>query len=370
MPKKMIILLCAILIIVFGSYPKIIPTARAEIITPREEQLSYKVEAVTNVNQEKVVVEDNLVQLNEQMKRMDEALQDNHNYLLKTEQQIETVAIELSQLEKEAGALKDQISKRNEILKDRAQSYQESGGKVGYIEVFLGSLSFKDFIERVGVVTKIVNADRNLMEQHEADKKSLETKQSIIEKKLTDLTSLQTEFQGMQAQLIEQQQQTEQAKEQLEKKHTSIQIELAEAVAALQVVEGENPLISTVITAGYKYIGNSVYVFGGGRNEKDIENGRFDCSAFVHWAFSQGGIIIGSTTDTLKNSGTQIAVSEMKPGDLVFFDTYKQDGHVGIYLGDGKFIGSQSSTGVAIADMITGYWNETFNGRVVRMIIE
>jgi len=48
----------------------------------------------------------------------------------------------------------------------------------------------------------------------------------------------------------------------------------------------------------------------------------------------------------------------MKTGDLVFFDTYKKDGHVGIYVGDGKFIGTQTSTGVAIADMSKGYWKE------------
>lgn len=57
----------------------------------------------------------------------------------------------------------------------------------------------------------------------------------------------------------------------------------------------------------------------------------------------------------------------MQPGDLVFFDTYKADGHVGIYVGDGKFIGAQSKTGVAIADMSKGYWQQKFNGRVKRI---
>ena len=58
----------------------------------------------------------------------------------------------------------------------------------------------------------------------------------------------------------------------------------------------------------------------------------------------------------------------MRPGDMVFFNTYKTDGHVGIYLGGGKFIGSQSSTGVAVANMSSGYWADTFNGRVMRVM--
>ncbi|MGJ7922833.1 C40 family peptidase [Neobacillus sp. LXY-4] len=135
--------------------------------------------------------------------------------------------------------------------------------------------------------------------------------------------------------------------------------------ASIPIIEKE--YIQTIISAGNKYIGHSTYVFGGGRNEIDIANGRFDCSAFVHWVFAQASIEVGNTTDTLKTSGTQISVNEMAPGDLVFFNTYKNDGHVGIFLGDGKFIGSQSSTGVAIVDMTQGYWKETFSGRVIRI---
>ena len=127
-----------------------------------------------------------------------------------------------------------------------------------------------------------------------------------------------------------------------------------------------------VIDVGYKWIGNSDYVFGGGRNQSDIARGRFDCSSFVHWAFSQVGVDLGpltsTSTETLKHLGKPIPPNEIQPGDLVFFDTYKIDGHVGIYIGNGKFIGAQSSTGVAIADMSAGtYWSDVFNGRVKRI---
>lgn len=113
-----------------------------------------------------------------------------------------------------------------------------------------------------------------------------------------------------------------------------------------------------VTTVGNRWIGNSVYVFGGGRNQEDVKYGRFDCSSFVYWAFNQIGVQLGSqtsvSTETLKNMGTAIEEKDMHPGDLVFFDTYKEDGHVGIYIGDGKFIGAQSSNGVAIEDMTSG----------------
>ncbi|MDC0706184.1 MULTISPECIES: coiled-coil domain-containing protein [Priestia] len=131
------------------------------------------------------------------------------------------------------------------------------------------------------------------------------------------------------------------------------------------------PKASNVVTVGNRWIGNSAYVFGGGRSQSDISHGLFDCSSFVHWAYSQVGVNLGPlgsvSTETLKHAGTQVSSSQMQPGDLVFFDTYKKDGHVGIYVGGGKFIGAQSSTGVAIANMSSGYWKQKFNGRVVRI---
>ncbi|AIF45740.1 NlpC/P60 family protein [Virgibacillus sp. SK37] len=125
------------------------------------------------------------------------------------------------------------------------------------------------------------------------------------------------------------------------------------------------------VEIGKQFINNSIYVFGGGRNQSDIDRGRFDCSSFVHFSLTNTGYDVGAlssvTTDTLKKLGKSVSISDIQPGDLVFFDTYKKDGHVGIYAGKGKFIGAQESTGVAIADMTTGYWKEKFNGRIKRL---
>lgn len=128
---------------------------------------------------------------------------------------------------------------------------------------------------------------------------------------------------------------------------------------------------SEVAEVGTKWIDNSYYTFGGGRTRGEQEEGNFDCSAFVHWSFEQVGVDLGElsgvNTDSLKVQGKTVSYGDAEPGDMVFFDTYKLDGHVGIYIGDGQFIGSQSSTGVAIESMEEGYWANTFNGRVKRL---
>ncbi|WP_019156877.1 C40 family peptidase [Robertmurraya massiliosenegalensis] len=127
-----------------------------------------------------------------------------------------------------------------------------------------------------------------------------------------------------------------------------------------------------VASVGSKYIGRSEYVFGGGRNQFDILNGRFDCSSFVHWAYAQAGIdlgpLTGTSTETLNKMGRKVSISEIKVGDLIFWNTYKRDGHVGIYIGNGKWIGSQSSTGVAIENLSKKYYSDRFEGHVRRIL--
>lgn len=129
-----------------------------------------------------------------------------------------------------------------------------------------------------------------------------------------------------------------------------------------------------VATAGTKYIGRSVYKFGGGRSQSDILNGFFDCSSFVHWAYAQAGINLGpltsTSTETLNKLGKKVSINELKVGDLIFWDTYKRDGHVGIYIGNGKWIGSQNSTGVAIVDVNNSWYTQRFSGHVRRILPE
>ena len=110
---------------------------------------------------------------------------------------------------------------------------------------------------------------------------------------------------------------------------------------------------------------------GWGRNQGDINARKFDCSSYVRWAYSSAGVDLGpvsaTTTDTLVKLGKVVKASEMKRGDVIFFDTYKINGHVAIYLGDGKFLNDSSSQGVSVGDLNTKYWKDRFNGNVRRV---
>jgi len=102
------------------------------------------------------------------------------------------------------------------------------------------------------------------------------------------------------------------------------------------------------------------YVFGG----RTPETG-FDCSGLVRYVFDRvTGRSLPYTSYEMASLGTQVSSSDLQPGDLVFYNTRgRRNSHVGIYIGDGKFIHApRSGTEVRIEDMRQAYWDRRFTG--------
>lgn len=94
------------------------------------------------------------------------------------------------------------------------------------------------------------------------------------------------------------------------------------------------------------------------------ENG-LDCSGFVRYVFKDAvGEELPRTSKEISKVGEHIEKKDLQPGDLVFYNTLRKGfSHVGIYLGDNKFIHSPSAGGkVRIESMDLGYWKKRFNG--------
>ncbi|MFC0271701.1 peptidoglycan-binding protein [Metabacillus herbersteinensis] len=87
----------------------------------------------------------------------------------------------------------------------------------------------------------------------------------------------------------------------------------------------------------------------------------FDCSGFINYVYKNSGLLVPRTVNEIWNFG--IKVNKAGIGDLVFFQTYKPGpSHVGIYLGNGRFIHTSSSKGVSIGEMSNPYWNSRYLG--------
>ena len=105
----------------------------------------------------------------------------------------------------------------------------------------------------------------------------------------------------------------------------------------------------------------SPYRLGGTSPESGL-----DCSGFVGHVFREAaGVTLPRDSRSISEAAQPLAPDELQPGDLVFFNTLNRGfSHVGIYLGDDRFVHASSSrTGsVVVSNLKDRYWRERFDG--------
>lgn len=106
---------------------------------------------------------------------------------------------------------------------------------------------------------------------------------------------------------------------------------------------------NTVVATAKKYLGCK-YVYGG------TTPSGFDCSGFTQYVYKQCGVSLNRTSDAQASNGTAVSKSNLQPGDLVIFT-----GHVGIYIGNNKFIhAANPSKGVITTSLSDSYYTKTY----------
>lgn len=326
-------------------------------------------------------------EINEEIQTLQYALDENENQIKKTEEQIET-------LEKEIDELNEKIEARNEIIKNRISSYQENGGNIQFLDVILGAEGFTDFISRVSTATTLTNADMDLIAENEKDKETVQVKLDEQEDAKAEL-QLQKDTIETQKKEQEENKKALKAKEEKLKKEkaelesesselkafeSQIRAQMAAPAPVVTVAEsssnnsndsgnsnnssksnsGSNKNVAytgtgkSAIAAGQTVLGTP-YVYGG------TSTSGFDCSGFVRWAYAHEGISLPRTSSAQAGVGTTVSKSNLQAGDLVFFNTTGRGiSHVGIYVGNGKFLGAQSSGGVSYASINDSYWGPKY----------
>ncbi len=120
-----------------------------------------------------------------------------------------------------------------------------------------------------------------------------------------------------------------------------------------------------VILQGLKMVGVN-YRRGG-----NDEDSGLDCSGFVRLVYKDTiGTLLPRTSREMSEVGQRVDSQDLKPGDLVFFNTMRRTfSHVGIYLGDNHFLHSpKPGAEVRVESMDSSYWIKRYNG--ARRVIE
>ena len=125
-------------------------------------------------------------------------------------------------------------------------------------------------------------------------------------------------------------------------------------------------LVDTVSGKSEELINRAMEVIGVRyRWDAELPQSGLDGSSFVGYVFKDKlGFLLPRKSTQMSRVGQPVNRDELQPGDLVFFNTMRLTfSHVGIYVGDNKFIHSPSKgTAVRVDDLSSLYWDKRFDG--------
>jgi cell wall-associated NlpC family hydrolase len=136
--------------------------------------------------------------------------------------------------------------------------------------------------------------------------------------------------------------------------------------ATNKLTSSVNSMSASVVGSTESLIDNAMqligvrYRWGGNTPQSGL-----DCSGFVRYVFNDTfGFLLPRKSSQMSKVGLVVGKEELRPGDLVFFNTMRHAfSHVGIYVGDNKFIHAPSKgKSIRVDDMTKVYWEKRYNG--------
>lgn len=340
-------------------------------------------------------IESNVQKLNIDIYEIEDSINEVKSEISLLEKEIEESEIKIKEKE-------DEIKEQSKIIKETAKSayMNNSDGVKEYLQLLLDSGSISEFAQRFFMIKEIVSQNKARLNEFNSDKDLLEQYKSELDSKRNELDNNVQELEDKESylndkkmaqeeKLAEYTKIKEQYYEELEAKESEMRAQYAERVAETNneestssevvgtqsatilpessvesivesneassgIVETSGSSIGTnIVNIAYKYLGVP-YVWGG------TSPSGFDCSGFVQYVYKEAGINLSRTTYSQITEG--YAVSSLEPGDLVFFGSYSNPYHVGIYIGNGQYVHSPR-TGDVVKVASLSYRNDYCGGR-------
>ncbi|MGO1355745.1 C40 family peptidase [Alkalibacterium gilvum] len=379
-----------------------------------------------NLNNTIQTLEEDVLNTEDELGAIDGSIAENEERIEEAMAKLEEAHKEMEAYQKEIDALEIVIENRNEQLEKQARKIQVDGQTTNFIEFLIDAESLGDIIGRIDVVSNLVGTNRKLVKAQVRDQQEVEEKQEKTEATITEQNDLAADLEGISEELEQQRLEKEVLVAQLASEKATAEadrnkflsqkaeaekavVELVSAreeaaTAARETVGASNaasesssvdaevsvsssnktsqktekessksnetaktskpvktPEVSTngVTWGQISSYANGVlgtpYLYGGSTTAA------FDCSGFTSYVFNKVGVSLPRSAAGQYAGATK--VSNPRPGDLVFFSNNgSRVTHVGIYVGNGQFIGSQTSTGVAYTSVHTNYWGPRLVG--------
>ena len=315
-------------------------------------------------------------------------IKDNQNKTAELVTEMEATQKTLVTLQDEIETLKEVIARREDHLAEQARSVQVMGNTGNLISFVLSAESLDELVGKIDVVTKMVGANRSTIKKQEEDKELVEEKEAETLVKQEEQQVLAAELEANHSELEERKAEEETMLAEIAAKKAVAQGERDRLLAQAAAAEARRRALAAARTATVTVASSNTsssanrgavtpsssqapapaanngsllgiahslkgvrYVYGGSTTAG------FDCSGFTRHVFQQAGRSIPRSAAGQYSATSRVSRAQAQPGDLIFFSLAGRGvNHVGIYLGGGNFIGSQTSTGVAVASINSGYW--------------
>lgn len=308
----------------------------------------------------------------------------------KADSKIDATKAKIAKLDGDINKEKQELAARKDAMKKQLVSLQkEAGDSVTgsiFIDFLLNSKNLSDLISRGTTVTKLNQANKDALDAVKDAKDklaSMQDDQKAAEKTLEDTRAdLVTD----KSKLVTLQKNSKKQSEKLTKiladnkdvlaklnAKAAKQAAAAQAAAAskaseAKVVKTANKTTTsgkaTPIAAVNNNVADANKSYGSAIAAALSQQGKpyvwgaagpsaYDCSGLVMWAYAKVGVSLPHSSAAQATMGTRISVSQLQPGDLVFFGSPVH--HVGIYIGGGMFVHAPHTGSVVKTQSISGY---------------
>ncbi|MEG0773841.1 NlpC/P60 family protein [Clostridium sp.] len=284
-------------------------------------------------------LEDKIFKITQKIEKYDMEIEHALDEIQNNEKQLKTIQEETLLTEDTLNLIEKELENEQQLFNKRMRAMYISGFDV-YLDVLFKSKGFSDLLTRVSALNNIIKFNNEIIASVKLKQEDLNIKQNKLNEERTKLLTLNQEntrkIANFEATKVEQSKLIDEIKQQ----ETLLVSEADESLLQLASTNqrasrgGEVPSSSNeVLQYAYKFLGTP-YVWGG------TTPSGFDCSGFTQYVYKNFGVSLGRTTKHQIKNGVGISRSELQPGDLVFYGEGGVPNHMGIYVGNGKYIHS------------------------------
>jgi peptidoglycan DL-endopeptidase CwlO len=291
--------------------------------------------------------------------------------------ELDAIKSDLRSNHRQMGVARGNLEIAQSRLASRLRDLYVGGDSMSTLEVFLGSTSFQDLINRLDTIDRVSQEDTQVLREVRRFKTEVAVRgeqlkrarasqvevvaaraaaKREIEAGLAErqqlLGSIRNEIEQLKAEEARRQEQLrQQAAARLASQEAAIQQGIDTAVIGAAVETPEAAIAPPsryggVVGIAMQYLGIP-YVWGGSSPSG------FDCSGFAMYVYAQVGVSLPHHAASQYNYGVPVSYDQLAPGDLVFFNGL---GHMGIYIGGGQFIHAPHSGDVVKISSLSDSW--------------